>query len=474
MIKMRFNKKLEGLFTKKQPIIVVIGGRGSGKSLGIVDFLLFKMETENADVLCLREFQQSLSDSVHRVFVSGIEDRLKLTGWEIQRDKVVSPNGAVTSYKGCSRNVDSIQSAQNFKYAFMEESQTISEETIDKLLPTIIRNKGAQCIFAANPQSSGDAFSKRFILPYKKALDRDGYYEDDLHYIIKINYTDNPFWNDELEQMRSWSYENESRAKYNWIWEGDFNDTIENSIIKPEWFDAAIDAHIKLGFTGKGALIASHDPSDLGPDSKGYALRHGSVFLDIQEKTTGDINEGCDWALDLAIRAQADHLVFDCDGMGVALKRPIDQAIAGKKIEPYMFKGSHSPDNPDEVYQGSITSDRRKEKTNKETFKNKRAQYYIRLRDRFYNTYRAVEKGEYIDPDEMISISSTLSCLTALRSEICRIPLKDNGSGLIQIMSKPEMKKMGIESPNLADSLMMSMIIPEAAVAIDLSFDSEW
>lgn len=471
---MLFNKKLDCLFTKKQPIIVVIGGRGSSKSTSIVDWLLFKMTTENADILCLREFQQSIADSVHRVFISGIEDRLNLVNWEIQRDKVISPTGAVTTYKGCSRNVDALQSAQNYKYAFIEEAQTISEETIDKLLPTIIRNKGAQVIFAANPQSSGDAFSKRFILPYKKELDRDGYYEDDLHYIIKVNWRDNPWWNDELEQMRSWSYENESRAKYNWIWEGDFNDTLENSIIKPEWFDAAIDAHKKLGFTGKGAVIAAHDPSDLGPDAKGYALRHGSVFLDIQEKTTGDINEGCDWVLDLAIRAQADHLVFDADGMGVALKRPIEQAVAGKKIEPYMFKGSHSPDDPDTVYNGTLLSDKRKEKTNKETFKNKRAQYYIRLRDRFYNTYKAVEKKEYIDPDELISISSDLSCLTALRSEICRIPLKDNGSGLIQIMSKPEMKKMGIESPNLADSLMMSMITPEVQVTVDLSFDSEW
>jgi phage terminase large subunit len=97
------------------------------------------------------------------------------------------------------------------------------------------------------------------------------------------------------------------------------------------------------------------------------------------------------------------------------------------------------------------------QRTNKDTFKNKRAQYYWSLRDRFYNTYRAVEKGEYVDPDLMISLSSEIPFLEKLRSEVCRIPKKPNGNGLIQILNKDEMKRLKIPSPNMADSLMMSM-----------------
>lgn len=471
---MKMNKKLAPLLIKKQPLIIIIGGRGSGKSIGVGDTMCMKMQTEQADIYCLREYQDSLGDSVHRVFKGSIEDRLQLVGWTILENKVVAPNGAQTSYKGAARNPDSIQSAQGYKYSWFEEAHRASEASLDKLIPTIIRNPGAQCIFTANPQSSGDPFSKRFINPYLKELERDGYYEDDVHVIIVVNWRDNPWWNEEQERLRKWDYEHISRAKYDWIWEGKFNDTIENSIIKPEWFDAAIDAHLTLGFTGQGAIVAAHDPSDTGTDAKGYALRHGSVVLDVRDKDTGDVNEGCDWALDLAINANADHFTWDCDGLGAALKAQVNRALAGKKIESVMFKGSESPDRSNEVYQDHASSDIRKEKTNKQAFRNKRAQYYIALRDRFYNTYRAIVKKEYIDPDTMISLSSTIENLSGLRAELCRIPLKDNGAGFIQIMSKPEMKKQGIESPNMGDSVMMLMMHPEAPIDIDLTFDSEW
>ena len=58
--------------------------------------------------------------------------------------------------------------------------------------------------------------------------------------------------------------------------------------ILSEHFDACIDAHKKLGFESKGGRFASHDPSDMGPDDKAYAMRHGSVILNLQEKKDGD------------------------------------------------------------------------------------------------------------------------------------------------------------------------------------------
>lgn len=471
---MKVNKKLAPFLTKSKPLKIAIGGRGSGKSIGFGDMFTMKMETEQADIYCLREYQDSISDSVHRVFKGSVQDRLQLDGWTILENKIIAPSGAQTTYKGAARNPDSIQSAQGYKYSWFEEAHRASEQSLDKLIPTIIRNPGAECWFSANPQSSGDAFSRRFINPYLKQLEKDGYYEDDIHLIIVVNWRDNPWWNEEQERLRSWDYEHQPRAKYDWVWEGKFNDTIENSIIKPEWFDAAIDAHIELGFKGLGATIAAHDPSDTGEDAKGYALRHGSVVLDVRDKDTGDVNEGCDWALDLAINAQADNFTWDCDGLGAALKAQVNKALGGKKVESVMFKGSETPDRPEEIYQNHDNSVRRKEKTNKQTFKNKRAQYYILLRDRFYNTYRAVVKKEYVDPDTMISLSSDIENLAGLRAEVCRIPLKDNGGGFIQIMSKIEMKKQGIQSPNMADCLMMLMIHPEAPIDVDLNFDSEW
>jgi len=339
--------------------------------------------------------------------------------------------------------------------------------SIDKLLPTILRNPGAECWFSANPQSSADPFSQRFIVPYLKELEKHGYYEDDLHLIIVVNWRDNPWWNTEQETLRLWDYANLSRAKYDWIWEGKFNDEVEDSIIKAEWFDACIDAHkqdkLKEVFKPLGAKIAAHDPSDTGKDNKGYAMRHGSVVQYILEKNSGEIDVGCDWATNLAKEHGADWFIWDGDGMGAGLKRQVSNNLDSTKTKYQMFKGSLSgkgQDNAERLYQKEY-GDKTNQLTNAEVFKNNRAQYYIALADRCYNTYRCVVKGEYVDPDEMISFDSDgIESIPALRSELCRIPRKNNSNGLQQIMNKQEMKSQGIDSPGMADSIMMAMFTP--------------
>lgn len=482
MPRLRVNKKLERFLTTPKPIKVAIGGRGSGKSIGIVDMLTFLMDTKGYDIYCLREFQDSVADSVHRVFKSSIEERLNLSGWDIQANTVISPDGAKTSYKGANRNPDSMQSAQNYLRSFFEEAHRASKDSLDKLLPTIIRNPGAECWFAGNPQSSADPFSQRFIVPYQDALTRDGYYEDDLHLIVVVNWRDNPWWNAEQEILRQWDYDNRPRAEYDWIWEGKFNDTVDSAIIKPEWFDACIDAHkrdhLSKSFLPKGSRIASLDPFDDGGDAAGFVLRHGSIVESVKEKSEGEVDEVCDWALDEAFRLQADWFVWDGDGMGTGLKGQVRNRLNGSRIRYHMFRGSLSgigQDRASDVYtpagekehqdDNRSAEDMRKPKTYSDTFKNNRAQYYITLADRMFNTWKCVERGEYIDPDDMISFDSDgIENLQKLRSELCRIPTRPNGNGMIQITSKQEMARMTppIASPNLADSVMMSMVSPTA------------
>ena len=465
---LKVNSKLAPFLTKSKPIKVAIGGRGSGKSIGFGDIFTMKMETENADIYCLREYQDSILDSVHRVFVDSIEQRLQLKGWSIQENKVVSPRGAKTNYKGASRNPDSIQSAQGYKYSWFEEAHRASKLSLDKLLPTIIRNPGAECWFSANPQSSGDAFSQRFIVPYQKQLDEFGYYEDDMHLIVVINWRDNPWWNEEQERLRVWDYEHRPRAEYDWIWEGKFNDYVEGSIIKPEWFDAAIDAHkldrLKKAFEPHGAVIASHDPFDDGGDAAGFAVRHGSIIKSVQCKDSGEIDVCCDWATDLAKEFKADWFVFDGDGMGTGLKRQISDNFAGTNIKYHGFRGGLSgkgQDNAERIYQKTNDDKDKKPKTYKETFLNNRSQYYIALSDLMFNTYKCVVRGEYIDPDKMISFDSEgIENLIDLRSQLTRIPRIPNGKGLQQIMNKKDMKSNKIDSPNEGDCVMMALFKP--------------
>ena len=130
-------------------------------------------------------------------------------------------------------------------------------------------------------------------------------------------------------------------------------------------------------------------------------------------------------------------------------------------IDVEMFKGSEGVDNPNDIYQPDSLIDKTNAKTNEQTFRNKRAQYYWYLRDRFYRTYLAITRPDmrYQDPETLISISSEIDCINRVRSEVCRVPKKYNANGLIQIMSKEDMKKLKppIPSPNLADCLMMNM-----------------
>lgn len=474
MPRLKINRRLEPLFTTDKQIIVIIGGRGSGKSIGVGDFLTFKMDTECADIYCLREFQDSVTDSVHRVFVDSIQKRLNLDGWSVQENRVKSPGGAVTAYKGANRNPDSMQSAQGYKYSWFEEAHRATQSSLDKLLPTILRNPGAKCIFTANPQSSADPFSQRFIVPYQTELDTHGYYEDELHLIMVVNWRDNPWWNKEQENLRKWDFENLDRAKYDWIWEGKFLDQVDGSIIKPEWFDACIDAHkidrLKRAFTPRGAIIAAHDPFNDGADAGGYALRHGSIIKRVAEKTSGEIDEVCDWATGESKRDKADWFVWDGDGMGTGLKRQIDINLNGTSCKYHMFRGSLSgsgQDHADEVYMPREGDKDTDPKTYAETFKNNRAQYYIETARRMYNTYRCVEREEYVDPDDMISFASEgIDNIQGLRSELCRIPRKPNANGLEQIMSKQDMSKLGIKSPNMSDSVMMSLFKPPSKISL--------
>lgn len=445
--------------TKKKRYKIVCGGRGSGKSQTFADIFLHLAAQNKLKIGCFREYQNSIEDSVYSLLSDEIT-RIDIPGFSRTKTSIDHESGGGFRFKGLARGLEGVKSSHGFNIFWVEEAQFLSEPSINILTPTL-REEGSELWMSLNPGSSADPVSKRFLNPYWQTLLQDGYYEDDLHLIIMVNYDDNPFFPAVLEAERQHDLLTLPRALYDHIWEGHFNDSVDNSIIQAEWFDSAIDAHKKLGFEPVGIEVVAHDPSDLGPDDKGLAHRHGSVVLDVQSKSTGDVNDGCDWALDYALNNHVDLFTWDCDGMGVSLNRQVSKSLDGKHIDYVMYRGSESPENPGDVYQGD-QEDKKKRKTNRETFKNKRAQFAWMLRDRFFNTYLAVVKGQYKDPDSLISISSDIKEIDNLRSETCRIPRKHNGNGMIQIMTKMEMKnKLKIESPNLFDSLCMCFVTKE-------------
>lgn len=449
--------KLEPVLTRSKRFVVIIGGRGSGKSEGMGSICASEMNDNGAKVACFREIQNSIADSVksivdrHLVAIA----KKKFTSTD---KSIVGENDSRAVFRGLKANTDSVKSLDNFSIFWAEESQSLKGESIKDLTPTM-RTKGGRMYFTGNPKRKEDPFSKRFIVPFQTELERDGIYEDDLHLIIVLNYSDNPWFPEELEQERQFDFETLERAYYDHIWEGRFNDSVKNGLVRSEWFDACVDAHLKIkNIKKQGVRRLVHDPSDLGDDPKAYIVRHGNVITEAVERDDLDVNEGMDWACGRANEIGIDHFEWDVGGMGVSLKRQASEAFAGKSgVAIRQFNGASKPDDDDMIYESATQTVAQSEKTIGDMLKNLRAQCYLSLRDRCYLTYRAVVHGDMIDPEKMISFSSDIECLSAMKSELTSIPVKPNASGRFELYTKSEMReKFKVKSPNIADCVMMS------------------
>jgi phage terminase large subunit len=482
--------KLTPIFTIPKRIKIIVGGRGSTKSTGVADYVDANM-SQGQLWCCAREHQNSIEESVHRTLLDEIS-RLNMPGFTDTKTSIMHESGGRAFYRGLARNITSLKSTlSGIDGLWIEEGEDLSDNTLRVLTASVRLNaedtqrkisgedvKMPEIIITMNRGSKSGAVAKKWLVRAEKELQRCGYYEDDLIMVVEMNYTDMPqdwFRWSGLEEERLDDEDKMSIAAYEHKWHGKYLDTVENAIIKPEWFDAAVDAHkierLKKVFEPHGVKIASHDPSDSGDDAKGFALRHGSIIKFAKEKTSGEIDEGCDWATNLAIEKSSDWFIWDGDGMGTGLKRQVSDAFEDKHIKYHMFRGSLSgsgQDNANKIYMpatGDSDSDA-KPKTYAETFLNNRAQYHISIADMFYNTYKCVVRGEYIDPADMISIDSDgVDNLQGLRTEACSIPKIQNRRGLIQIASKKEMKALGIESPNVFEAIMMSIFTPRIVAA---------
>jgi len=445
---------------------------------------------------CAREFQNSIDESVHRT----LKDESERCGWDaefIEKNRTyIHDSGGYTFYKGLERNVTSLKGIlQGLDGIWIEEGESLTEETL-RVLTASLRLTALQATsylkgeitleelaipeiwISMNRKSRENAVAKKYLERAEPTLERCGFYEDDTIMVMQANYNDLPetWWlGSGLEQERADDYENLSRAEYNHKWLGHYLEEVENSLIPPEWFDACIDAAQVLGIVPTGAKIMALDPSDTGRDNTGYSIREGIHFYDFGEFVGENGNIDLQDALRKARQERVDLFVWDGDGLGALIRDDVDRGLNGIKCEARMYRGSESPDDPDMPYEGKWAEG---DKTNKQMFANKRAQYYTKLAERMWLTFKAVKMKAYIDPDEIISIAGDMPLLNKLRSEVCRIPKKHNNAGKIQLMSKDEMwRKHKIVSPNIADCFAMAMEIPEISYGTSetiINFDSWW
>lgn len=199
--------KIKFLLTEDHRYKVAYGGRGSGKSVGFADACLVRALNKKTRILCTRQLQNSIKDSVHKLLSDRIEVLKLLPYFEITRETIRCINGSEFIFKGIQNNVVEIKSMEGIDIAWCEEAQSISKESWDILIPTI-RKENSEIWVTFNPNREDDETYQRFVRnppPDCKS--------------VLVNYMDNPYFPEvlrkEMEYCKQIDY-----PRYEHVWLG--------------------------------------------------------------------------------------------------------------------------------------------------------------------------------------------------------------------------------------------------------------
>lgn len=206
------------------------GGRGGAKSWGFARALLLIGHRESKRILCAREIQDSIKRSVYDLLVKQIS-KLGLDDASVHdmvyhwnNERIWHDNGTEIFFKGLWNNIDSIKSMEGIDICWIEEANTVSKDSWDKLIPTI-RKPGSEIWFTYNPDSQYDEVHQRFVIN-----------QDPDCTIATVNWRDNPWMSDELlremEKCRARNFK-----EYLWIWEGFTRDEAGETAFDLSWFE---------------------------------------------------------------------------------------------------------------------------------------------------------------------------------------------------------------------------------------------
>ncbi len=202
------------------------GGRGSTKSWTVARILSLNGYLQPRRILCARETQRSLKESVYQLLLDqqallGLENFYKGT-----KDSIVGLNGTQFLFHGVrTEDVTKIKSLEGVDDCWVEEAHALSAKSWRILVPTI-RKEGSRFYITFNPELVDDPTYERFITKPPK----------DSH-TIKMNYTDNPWFSEVLNQERIEDYERDKtddKHVYKHTWEGLTLPAVEGAIFANE------------------------------------------------------------------------------------------------------------------------------------------------------------------------------------------------------------------------------------------------
>lgn len=205
---LKLPEKLEPLYLPRR-YKVMHGGRGGGKSHSVAQVLLEMGARNPLRILCAREIQKSMRDSVHRLLKDYIV-KLGLQGfYEVLDNEIRGANGTLFLFSGLqSHTVDSIKSFEGVDIVWVEEAHGVSKKSWDVLTPTI-RKEGSEIWLTLNPDMETDETYQRFIA--SKSQDT---------WVCEVNWRDNPWFPEVLNQERLKAKRTMLPDDYAHIWEG--------------------------------------------------------------------------------------------------------------------------------------------------------------------------------------------------------------------------------------------------------------
>ena len=226
----KFPVKLQFLFQKSR-YKCAWGGRGGAKSWGIARALLILGVKNPLRILCAREFQTSIKDSVHKLLSDQIASIGLTDFYEITQNSIRGKNGTEFAFVGLKNNVANVKSYEGVDICWVEEAQTVSRNSWNVLIPTI-RKEGSEIWVSFNPELETDETYQRFVLnPPENCV------------TVKINWNDNP-WFPETLRIEKDSLKNRDPAAYNVVWEGLCRQTVDGAIFAREMQTAELDGRI--------------------------------------------------------------------------------------------------------------------------------------------------------------------------------------------------------------------------------------